>query len=98
MAIDKDIEYRTAVAVTYTRTGNTLHRRERHAIKNIANELEVTFDETTDYQGKSALKHLDRLTNERDSRQTSLNDYAASTQDDIDFLSEQITEIEALIP
>lgn len=104
MAIDKDIIHKTAVSIVYSRTGNTLHRRERHGVKNTDGAIEITFDETTSYVGKDALQYLADIKTTRDSSQDILNQFVAANTEtensitgDIDFLSEQITEIEALL-
>ena len=105
MAIEKDISTRTAIEITYTRTGNTLHRQERHGVKDEFNVIFITFNETTNYQGQDALQYLEDLTSSRDSYQAlttqtkTINDaQEESMQDDTDFLTEQVLEIEALLP
>ena len=104
MAIEKDIATRTAISVDYTRTGNTLNRRERHAVKDADGNIFITFDETTQYQGQEGLAFLDGLTSRRDSNQINLdraierNDaYEEDKQSDITFQTDQINEIEALL-
>ena len=104
MAIEKDIPTRTAVSIDYTRTGNTLNKRERHAVKDVNNVLIITFEEITSYVGQEGLDFLASLTASRDSNQTFLdeltvqNDAAeAEIQSGITFQTDQINEIEALI-
>jgi hypothetical protein len=104
MAIEKDIATRTAVAIDYTRIGNTLNRRERHAVKDTDGNIFLTFEEITHYEGQKGLDFLDRLTQRRDTNQESLdnaivrnNGSEAEQQSDIAFQTEQIDEIEALL-
>lgn len=104
MAIEKDIPTRTAVSIDYTRTGNTLHRRERHGVKDATNTIIITFEEFTDYVGQAALKYLDQLKATESSSiefQTievaTNNEREAEIQSNITFLNDQITEIEALL-
>lgn len=105
MAIDKDKVHKTAVSITYARTGKTLHRRERHGVKDFTGTLFITFDETADYEGKIALAYLAELKSTNKISQTILdaaitanNAAEASMQSDITFLQDQIDEIEALLP
>jgi hypothetical protein len=104
MAIERDIPTRTAVSVDYTRTGNTLDRRERHGVKDINNVIIITFEEITHYEGQAGLDFLASLTGARDTNQefldqmTAQNDASeAELQSGITFQSEQIAEIEALL-
>lgn len=104
MAIDRDIVTKTAVSIDYTRTGNTLHRRERHGVKDATNSIIVTFDESTDYVGAAGLKYLEDLTGARDDGQVFLDNtivandnQEAEIEKNVDFLTAQIDEIEALL-
>jgi len=104
MAIERDIPTRTAISVDYTRTGNTLHRRERHGVKDVNNVIIITFEEITSYHGQEGLDFLANLTLSRDLNQESLNETIvrndeeeADLQSGITFQSEQIDEIEALL-
>ena len=104
MAIERDIPTRTAVSVDYTRTGNTLNRRERHGVKDVNNNIIITFEEITHYEGQAGLDYLASLTADRDSNQVFLdgmivqNDGAeAEVQSGITFQTDQINEIEALL-
>ena len=104
MAIEKDIPTRTAVSIDYTRTGNTLNRRERHGVKDKDGAIIITFEEITTYVGKEGLDFLTTLTRSRDRSQSHLdrmiadNDSAESEiQSGITFQTDQISEIEALL-
>ena len=104
MAIDRDLKYRTAVSINYSRTGNTLHRRERHGVKDSSGAVIITSDETTSFVGKDALDYLDNIISERDGVQQYLDQLIAGhnkqkdpIENEIDFATAQITEIEALL-
>lgn len=104
MAIDKDIAHRTAISVNHTRIGNVLHRRERHAVKDSDDVLHITHDETSTFQGQEALKYLDDLKRGHDNLDNSLATITASNDaqeaelaSDVQFLADQIAEIEALL-
>ena len=104
MAIDRDIKTRTAVAIDYTRTGNTLNRRERHGVKDSTGTIIITFDELTHYVGQAGLDYLDELTNTRDGHQGILTSTTARNdatelemQENVDFLTAQVDEINALL-
>ena len=104
MAIDRDIKYRTAVSIDYSRTGNTLHRRERHGVKDSAGAIIIISDETTSYAGQDALNYLNDIIYKKDSTQEYLDEKTAqhnnvkdSLESEINFTTAQITEIEALL-
>ena len=104
MAIDRDLKYRTAVSINYSRTGNTLNRRERHGVKDSTGAIIITFDETTSFVGNDALKYLADITSNRDSVQQYLdqeiaqhNEQKTSLENEINFTTAQIAEIEALL-
>ena len=104
MAIERDIPTRTAISIDYTRTGNTLNRRERHGVKDAANNIIITFEEITEYPGQEGLNYLAELTASRDGNQSYLdrtvaeNDATqADMQSGITFQTDQINEIEALL-
>jgi len=105
MAIDRDLKYKTAVSIDYSRTGNTLNRRERHGVKDSTGAIIVTFDETTSFVGNDALDYLANIIGQRDNIQQYLdktiaqhNEQKTSMENEINFTSAQITEIEALLP
>ena len=104
MAIDKDIATRTAIEITYARTGITLHERTRHAVKDKDGVVFITYDNIVSYVGQDAIDYLNKLKDTSVASQTKLDRRIASNderetekQEDIDFLNEQITEIETLI-
>ena len=104
MAIDRDLKYRTAVSINYSRTGNTLHRRERHGVKDSSGVIIIISDETTSFAGKDALDYLENIIRQRDDTQQYLDQVIAdhnnqkdSIENDINFTTAQITEIEALL-
>jgi len=104
MAIDKDIATRTAIEITYARTGNTLHERTRHAVKDKDGVIFITNDNIVSYVGQDAIDYLNSLKDTSAASQTKLDRRIASNderetekQEDIDFINEQIAEIEALI-
>lgn len=96
MAIDRDIRHRTAVSMTYARTGNTLHCRERHGVKDLNGVVTITFDETKQYIGPAAIDYLKNLKGTRENLQRTIDSYVSTIQPDIDFITNQIDEIEAL--
>ena len=105
MAIDRDLQTRTAVSINYTRTGNTLNRRERHGVKDSTGTIIITFDETTAFVGKDALDYLANIISQRDSVQGVLDSITEqytkqkdSIENEINFTTDQITEIQALLP
>ena len=105
MAIDRDLTYKTAISIDYSRTGNTLNRRERHGVKDSTGAIIVTFDETTSFTGNDALDYLENLIISRDSKQVFLDKTIAQhdaeeadQESTITFQTTQITEIEALLP
>jgi len=105
MAIDKDRVHQTAISIDYTRTGNTLHRRERHGVKDTANVVHVTFDETSSYKGDRAIEYYEEIKATRDVAENSLTitesrhaDIEEEMQSDLGFINAQITEIEGLMP
>ena len=98
MAIDRDIPTKTAVSITYTRTGNTLNRRERHGIKDKDGTIHITFDETTEYTGKDGLTYLSNIKNQAANLQESFDAVSLQFTPNIIFLTAQIDEIEALLP
>ena len=104
MAIEKDIATRTAIEITYVRTGNTLHERTRHAVKDTTGQIFITYDNLVSYVGQEAIDYLNKLKNTSTSSQARLDSKEASNreretekQEDIDFINEQIEEIEALL-
>lgn len=104
MAIEKDKTHKTAIEVTYARTGNTIHRRERHGVKDETNTVRITLDETTDYKGSDAVDYYKQLKAFTESKQTSFDALKASNQaveadmqSELDFMNDQIAEIEALL-
>jgi len=104
MAIERDIPTRTAISIDYTRTGNTLNRRERHGVKDVGGAIIITFEEITAYKGKDALDYLANLTASRDSNQVFLDNLVvandkteAEVQSGVTFQTDQIDEIEALL-
>ena len=104
MAIDKDIPTRTAIEITYARTGITLHERTRHAVKDKDGQIFITYDNIVSYVGQDAIDYLNKLKDTSASSQARLDRRIASNdemeterQGDIDFINEQIAEIEALL-
>ena len=104
MAIEIDKVHRTGVRIDYSRTGNTLNRRERRGVKDIDGVQNVTFDETTNYVGKDATAFLNKLKSQESSMSDALVSIQASHTEEenkissqITFMSDQITEIEALL-
>ena len=105
MAIDRDLQTRTAVSINYTRTGNTLNRRERHGVKDSTGVIIIISDETTSFVGKDALDYLANTISQRDNAQQYLDELIAghnkqkdSIENEINFTTDQITEIQALLP
>lgn len=104
MAIDIDKTLRTAVSVSYSRSGNKLNKRERHAVKDTDNNVHIVFDETTQHVGKDGLNLLSGLKNASSIITNNLADTVArnraeeaAQQSNIDFINNQIAEIEALL-
>ena len=104
MAIDRDLKYRTAVSIDYSRTGNTLHMRERHGVKDSSGAIIITSDETTSFVGQDALKYLNNIISQRDTIQQYLdriiaqhNEEKTPIENEVNFTTAQITEIEALL-
>jgi hypothetical protein len=104
MPIEKDLRTRTAIEITYARSGNTLHERTRHAVKDISGVIFITYDNLVSYVGAEAIGYLNKLKDTSASSQARLDSREASNreseeekQEDIDFINEQIVEIEALL-
>jgi len=104
MAIDKDIPTRTAIEITYARIGSTLHERTRHAVKDTDGQIFITYDNLVSYVGQDAIDYLNKLKDTSASSQARLDTREAlnremetEKQEDIDFINEQIAEIEALL-
>ena len=104
MAIDRDIEHRTAVSITYTRVGTTLRCRERHGVKDSSDTIIITYDETKLYQGQEALDYLHSLQKtEQDLTEaiSIITEQFTNSSDNLSgeksFITAQIAEIEALL-